>query len=77
MFEDDTGQSTAKLRDLRARLAARTETTPLVLVTHDVNIRALTGESLAQGEMVLLTGRGGKLELLGRLPVPVAGKAAP
>ena len=77
MFEDDAGAASAKLRDLRARLAARTETTPLVLVTHDVNIRALTGESLAQGEMVLLTGRGGKLEVLGRLPVPAAGRAAP
>jgi len=77
MFEDDAGASSAKLRDLRARLAARTETTPLVLVTHDVNIRALTGESLAQGEMVLLTGRDGKLAVLGRLPVPTAGKAAP
>jgi len=77
MFEDDAGASSAKLRDLRARLAARTDTTPLVLVTHDVNIRALTGQSLAQGEMVLLTQRDGKLEVLGRLPVPAAGKAAP
>jgi len=77
MFEDDAGAAAAKLRDLRARLAARTETTPLVLVTHDVNIRALTGESLAQGEMVLLTQRDGKLTVLGRLPVPAAEKAAP
>ncbi|MBD8531761.1 MULTISPECIES: histidine phosphatase family protein [unclassified Massilia] len=77
MFEDDAGASSAKLRDLRARLAARTETTPLVLVTHDVNIRALTGQSLAQGEMVLLTQRDGKLAVLGRLPVPAAEKAAP
>lgn len=77
MFEDDAGASFAKLKNLRARLAARTETTPLVLVTHDVNIRALTGESLAQGEMVLLTERDGKLAVLGRLPVPAAATAAP
>ena len=76
MFNDDGEQSAAKLRDLRARLAARRETTPLVLVTHDVNIRALTGQSLAQGEMVLLTQRDGKLEVIGRLPVARAENAA-
>lgn len=76
MFNDESNQSAAKLRELRARLAARQERTPLVLVTHDVNIRALTGESLAQGEMVLLTQRGGKLETIGRLAVPRGEKAA-
>ena len=70
MFNDDATQSSLKLRDLRARLAARRETTPLVLVTHDVNIRALTGQSLAPGEMVLVTQRGGKVEVIGRLSVP-------
>ena len=75
MFNDDGNASAAKLRDLRARLAARQETTPLVLVTHDVNIRALTGYSLAPGEMVLLTQRGGKLEVIGRLSVPRDEKA--
>ena len=76
MFNDDASQSASKLRELRARLAARRETTPLVLVTHDVNIRALTGESLAPGEMVLLTQRGSKLEVIGRLQVPRGEKAA-
>ncbi|MGJ9419131.1 histidine phosphatase family protein [Massilia sp. CMS3.1] len=75
MFNDDANASAAKLRDLRARLAARQETTPLVLVTHDVNIRALTGYSLAPGEMVLFTQRGGKLEVIGRLSVPRDEKA--
>lgn len=70
MFEDDDKAASAKLRDLRARLAARRETTPLVLVTHDVNIRALTGASLAPGEMVLTILRDGKLEPIGRLPLP-------
>lgn len=76
MFNDDASQSAAKLRALRARLAARQDRTPLVLVTHDVNIRALTGESLSQGEMVLLTQRGGKLETIGRLALPSEEKAA-
>ncbi|MDB5745927.1 MAG: histidine phosphatase family protein [Massilia sp.] len=67
MFNDDTARSGAKLRGLHARLAARKEATLLVLVTHDVNIRALTGQSLAPGEMLLTVLRGGKLEVLGRL----------
>jgi broad specificity phosphatase PhoE len=70
MFDDDAAATAAKLRDLRARLAARRETTPLVLVTHDVNIRALTGASLAPGEMVLTILRDGKLAPIGRLPLP-------
>ena len=67
MFIDDDSQSAAKLRDLRAKLAARVDSTPLILVTHDVNIRALTGQSLAPGEMVLTVVRAGKLEVIGRL----------
>ena len=70
MFNDDTAAANAKLRALRTRLARRRESAPLVLVTHDVNIRALTGASLAQGEMVLTILRDGKLEPIGRLGVP-------
>ena len=69
MFTEDADRSRAKLRDLRIKLAARTDTTPLVLVTHDVNIRALTGQSLAPGEMVVTVLRDGKLEVLGQLRV--------
>ena len=69
MFNDDEISAAAKLRSLRARLAARRDRTPLVLVTHDVNIRALTGQSLAPGEMVLTRLRDGKLEVIGRLAV--------
>lgn len=67
MFNDDDATSNAKLRALRAKLAARGETGPLVLVTHDVNIRALTGVSLAQGEMVVTTLRRDRLQVMGRL----------
>ena len=67
MFNDDEAASAAKLRELRAKLAARRETSLLVLVTHDVNIRALAGASLAQGEMVVTVLRGDRLEVIGRL----------
>ncbi|MFC4930570.1 histidine phosphatase family protein [Massilia sp. GCM10023247] len=67
MFNDDAAASGAKLRALQARLAARADATPLVLVTHDVNIRALTGQSVAQGEMVLTVPRAGRLHVIGRL----------
>lgn len=76
MFIDDAKAAAAKLRDLRVRLAARRATPPLVLVTHDVNIRALTGQSLAPGEMVLFTQRGSKLEVIGRIPVAREKQAA-
>ena len=56
-----------KLRELRTKLAARRETSLLVLVTHDVNIRALTGQSLAPGEMAVSVLRDGRLAVLGRL----------
>jgi broad specificity phosphatase PhoE len=74
MFKDDAGQSAAKLRALLTRLAARRDTAPLVLVTHDVNIRALTGHSLAPGAMVLTQLRNGKLEPIGRLAVAPGGQ---
>jgi broad specificity phosphatase PhoE len=76
MFNDDAAVAASKLRSLHARLAARRETTPLVLVTHDVNIRALTGQSLTPGEMVLTQLRDGKLEVIGRLAVPVGNPSA-
>ena len=77
MFEDDAAASASKLRDLRARLARRVETTPLVLVTHDVNIRALTGQSLAPGEMLLTRLRGERLEVVGRLATQAVAQSPP
>jgi phosphohistidine phosphatase SixA len=67
MFRDDDAQSAAKLRGLRAKLAGRRDSSLLVLVTHDVNIRALTGQSLAPGEMLVTVPRDGKLEPIGRI----------
>lgn len=42
----------------------------LVVVTHQVNIAALTGISPRSGEGVIIRVRDGRIELLGRLPPP-------
>lgn len=67
MFQLDEAAAAARLRELLARLDQRHETSTLVLVTHDVNIRALTGEYLEQGEMLLTVLRDGRLQAIGRL----------
>ncbi len=67
MFQLDEATGAARLQDLRNRLEARRGMGPLVLVTHDVNIRALTGEYLEQGEMLLTELRDGRLAVIGRL----------
>lgn len=67
MFRLDEATSAARMQDLLNRLEARRGMGPLVLVTHDVNIRALTGEYLEQGEMLLTELRDGRLAVIGRL----------
>ena len=41
-----------------------------VLVTHNFNIRALTGISPSTAEIIVVRGEGGKLEVVGRIPLP-------
>jgi len=41
-----------------------------VLVTHNFNIRALTGISPKEAELVIARSSGGKLEVVGRIPLP-------
>lgn len=41
---------------------------PPVLVTHQVNITALTGVFPAEGEMVVIAVKGGEVEVVGRIP---------
>ena len=41
-----------------------------VLVTHNFNIRALTGISPKEAEVIIVRGTGGKLEVVGRIPLP-------
>lgn len=74
LFTDDDATRQRKLEDTRAFLAAYKKTGNLVLVTHDVNIRALVGEYASQGEMIVAQVQpGGKLSVVGRLPDATAG----
>lgn len=41
----------------------------IALVTHDANIRALTGISPSTAEIIVVRGEGGKVVVVGRLPV--------
>lgn len=70
-FFGEPGRSDAPSAMVRQRIAEFRGPGTLVLVTHQVNITALTGLFPAQGEMIVLapTPEGGRL--LGRLPPPV------
>lgn len=57
MFQDDEAARQRKLAQLRAYLAGYKEPGNLVLVTHDVNIRALVGKYVEQGEFVIAARR--------------------
>ncbi|MBM3372499.1 MAG: histidine phosphatase family protein [Betaproteobacteria bacterium] len=62
---------TADLRRYLAQRKAQDRKGNLVLVTHQVNITALTGIHPAMGEAVVLQHTaGGALEVIGRLPPP-------
>ncbi len=69
MFNDDASARERKMREVRAFLKAYQGEGNLVLVTHDVNIRALVGASVSQGDMVLATIKpDGSLKMVGILP---------
>jgi phosphohistidine phosphatase SixA len=71
MFDDDDAARQKKVRALRTYLSAHKAPGNLVLVTHDINIRVLVGESLSQGEMVVaLAQPDGTLKSVGVLPLP-------
>jgi len=70
IFQVDEAAARGRLAQLHTRLAGLRAQDNLVLVTHDVNIRAMVDESVAQGEVVVARiGAGGRLEALGRLRV--------
>lgn len=64
-FFDDRSTADAQTRALRARIAAWKGPGVLVLVTHQVNISALTGQPTAMGEAVVLRPIGGDFSVLG------------
>jgi len=66
MFQEDPAASARKLRMTRAWLGTLRPEGNVVLVTHDVNIRALVGHYVEQGGMVVTTARlGGALRVDG------------
>ena len=70
MFNDGEAAKRAKLREVLARVDAfgsQESKTNLVLVTHDVNIRALVSEGVAQGEIVVTRPGQHRLDVAGRL----------
>ena len=75
IWQQDGAARERKVAAVRSYAASYREPGNLVLVTHDVNVRALTGESVAQGEMVVARARAdGSLEVLGTLDVPGAAR---
>jgi phosphohistidine phosphatase SixA len=67
-FFEDRATATAQTDDLRGLLARwRGETGVLALVTHQVNITALTGVFPAEGEVLVLRPTGDGFELVGRV----------
>ena len=74
MFDDDAEQRHDKVRKTLAAVATRRAGDNLVLVTHDVNIRALTRLFVAPGEIVVARTDpktpGPALIVLGTLGVP-------
>lgn len=80
IFTDSEAESRAKLRATLARVAAYGDSGAkpnLVLVTHDVNIRALVNEYVAPGEIVVARPGRGRLEFMGRLRVHAPGNRRP
>lgn len=73
-FFGDRSTEGAQTRAVRERAAGWKGPGNLVLVTHQVNITALTGVFPAQGEMVILRpGGGDRLEVVGRIAAERAG----
>ena len=78
MFLEDAKQGRLKLDAVRAYLLARKRSGNIIMLTHDVNIRALTGHYLAQGELAVATVKtDGTLDVAGVLSVPDATKELP
>lgn len=69
-FFDDRRPETAQSAAALQRLVGWRGPGVLVVVTHQVNISALTGVSPASGEGIVLRAAGDRLDVLGRLPAP-------
>lgn len=69
-FFEDRSTATAQTDALRAYLSGLRENQRVMLVTHQVNITALTGRGVGSGEVFLIrVGEGGQIEVLGNLEI--------
>ena len=66
-FFDNSGQEKPQTQQLTALIGRHAPGTPLVLVTHQVNITALIGGYVESGEIVVIRPRDGKFEFAGRI----------
>jgi phosphohistidine phosphatase SixA len=69
LYADPKGEARL-VQEVTALAASLKPPRNLALVTHNFNIRALTGVSPAPAEIVVVKSAGGKLELVGRIPAP-------
>ena len=68
---DTQAENAARNRAVLAEITAKPPSGGnRVLVSHNFNIRELTGESPASGEMVVVETEGGRLQVVGRIRVP-------
>lgn len=66
----DASGEAALVKEVNALAAKVKPPYNAVLVTHNFNIRALTGISPKEAELVIARSSGGKLEVVGRIPLP-------
>jgi broad specificity phosphatase PhoE len=68
-FFNDRSRAEQQSDELKSFLRAAPPSDPLVLVTHQINIRALTGQATRSGEIVVVALPPGELaSVLGRIP---------
>lgn len=67
MFEEAAPARARKIAQVMSYITAYKQPGNLVLVTHDGNIRAMTGESVAAGAMLIVTPGKSGLEIVARL----------
>jgi broad specificity phosphatase PhoE len=70
-FFNDRSKAEQQSSELKSFLRAPPPSDPLILVTHQVNIRALTGQATRSGEIVVVAlPPGEQASVLGRIPPP-------
>ena len=66
-FFDDAGRDRQQTEALRQLIRQRPQGRPLVMVTHQVNIAALTGVYPQSGEIIVVQPKNGRLNVMGKI----------